>query len=705
MTPPVAGTVAVDMLAAALSYAARGWAVFPLHTLAGSGCSCGNRSCPNVGKHPRTENGFKDATTDPAVIRKWWKRWPDANIGTATGAVSGIVVLDVDPRHGGDEALADLEAEHGKLPETVESVTGGGGRHIFFRYPENPPATWKKNLCDGVEIKAAGGYIVAPPSLHASGRRYCWDVTVHPEEAPIVEVPSWVLEINGQDERKAPASAVPEIIAPGSRNNTLLSAAGTMRRRGLSAEEILPAIREINQRRCQPPHTEEKLRQIVESVCKYEPAEQLGQAEDANNGHLTEAVAVPLSEIEREHIEWLWPGWLPRGRQTLIAGDPGIGKSWVTQAIAAAVSVGAPLPGIDEHREPENVLLIALEDGAGDTIRPRMEAMGADLDRVHVYTHVREVDEEGVERERGITFPGDIDLLRSLIERTEAALVVIDPLVTVQNPSIDGHRQAAMRSILQPLHQVAQATGAALIVTVHLRKGSAESAIYRPNGSIDLVAMARVGIAVGRDPDNPERRGVAVFKSNLAAFPEPVAFNLRDGQFLWDTNSAAGLTADKLLGPPPTSEGRASQDEAEEFLLDLLADGPKPYKQIQKARREAGISERAVDRAKASLGVRVLGIYEPGHRGAKGWQWVLPRQGGDDPPNTNDAALNKNPGRLEPQGFQGIGLVPQGAEVNKTPGKPTAARDSGEIFTPASTVFGEKKSGDGVKTGIEEVEV
>jgi Bifunctional DNA primase/polymerase, N-terminal len=125
-----------SLVEAALSYARRGWPVFPLHNPLNGGCSCGKSECQNVGKHPHTAHGLKDATTDEAQIRRWWRQWPDANIGGVTGEASGFIVMDVDPPHGGDLSLGDLTAEHGPLPDTPESLTGTG-RHGFFHIPSN----------------------------------------------------------------------------------------------------------------------------------------------------------------------------------------------------------------------------------------------------------------------------------------------------------------------------------------------------------------------------------------------------------------------------------------------------------------------------------------------------------------------------------------------------------------------------------------
>ena len=161
----------------ALALAAKGFQVFPCHTPQFTAdrvrCSCKKTSCGNVGKHPRTLHGFKDATTDPDQIRKWWEMWPEANLAIATG--DPVVVLDVDPRHGGDESFRDLEQEHGKLPVTVVVKTGGGGWHHWFRPPDGIEIRNSEGVVGpGLDVRGVGGYALVPPSLHASGSRYTW---------------------------------------------------------------------------------------------------------------------------------------------------------------------------------------------------------------------------------------------------------------------------------------------------------------------------------------------------------------------------------------------------------------------------------------------------------------------------------------------------------------------------------------------------
>jgi hypothetical protein len=196
-------------LDAALAYARRGWPVLPLHGVRAGGCSCGNNDCgKSTAKHPRTSAGLLDATLDEAQIRTWWRWWPDANVGIRTGAESALVVIDVDPRNGGDESLHDLERRLGPLPPTVLALTGGGGRHFLFAHPQTRAVACARNFAGfaGLDLKADGGYVVAAPSLHASGRSYCWDVGAHPDDVALAPFPSALLALAAEDRASARVS-------------------------------------------------------------------------------------------------------------------------------------------------------------------------------------------------------------------------------------------------------------------------------------------------------------------------------------------------------------------------------------------------------------------------------------------------------------------------------------------------------------------
>jgi hypothetical protein len=147
----------------ALGYAELGWAVLPLHTRDAEGvCSCdAGRSCPRPGKHQRARHGVKDAATDPDTICEWWAGWPDANIGVATGQAGGLVVLDVHPRHGGDDSLRRLIDQRGDLPPTAEALTGGGGRHLYLRHDGGPS---RRDVWGGAGTRASICRRTAPTS-------------------------------------------------------------------------------------------------------------------------------------------------------------------------------------------------------------------------------------------------------------------------------------------------------------------------------------------------------------------------------------------------------------------------------------------------------------------------------------------------------------------------------------------------------------
>ena len=264
----------------ALAYAQRDWAVFPLHNINAAGnCSCGKLECSSAGKHPRTPQGLKNATVDSAVINNWWSTWPEANIAICTGAVSGIAVLDIDGAEG-EASLTELEARHGKLPETLIAITGKG-RHFLFEHPGEDVKSKSGVAWNGSKIDARGdgGYIVAAPSNHVSGRQYAWQ---NPDISP-VPMPAWLIEvINAKNikpisskagtRKQEPAYKGHDPIPDGERNSTLASLAGSMRRRGMSAEAILDALLAENQQRCNPPLEDDEVCAIANSISNYDAA-------------------------------------------------------------------------------------------------------------------------------------------------------------------------------------------------------------------------------------------------------------------------------------------------------------------------------------------------------------------------------------------------------------------------------------------------
>ena len=294
-------------------YARRGWLVIPLHGIRDGQCTCqewrdtnGKGPCPTPGKHPRIRSWQERATTDMAQIEQWFSHdFRGSNIGIATGADSGIFVLDVDPKNGGEESLESLIAKHGRLPDTIQAITGSGGRHFYFSHPgelvRNDVA-----LLPGLDIRGDGGMVVAPPSMHISGRCYDWD-GLDGFNAPILPAPKWLLNLiiskprreNGRGNVAPIGPEIPE----GKRNDTLTRLAGAVRRKGAPIEAINAYLQAENKARCKPPLPEDEVRQIAESVGSYEPSANVGAApaEGAGRMNLIEYPFTDAGNAERLH--------------------------------------------------------------------------------------------------------------------------------------------------------------------------------------------------------------------------------------------------------------------------------------------------------------------------------------------------------------------------------------------------------------------
>ena len=249
------------MLDAALKYAARGWPVFQLHSIRDGRCTCLKSEC-SPGKHPLFTGGFHTATTDPAIIRQWWKERSWANIGIPTGRVSGFVVVDADPRHGGDDSLHDLKP----LPDTVRAITGSGGTHLLFAHPGGEIRNGE-SLLPGIDFRGDGGYIVVPPSLHISGRRYEWEIGAGPNDLGFAPLPQKIRVLLGKS--RVAVDALAEPIEGGKRNATLASVAGSLRRRGLPEDVILSTLKVVNAECCRGPLPESEVEEIAHSYGQY----------------------------------------------------------------------------------------------------------------------------------------------------------------------------------------------------------------------------------------------------------------------------------------------------------------------------------------------------------------------------------------------------------------------------------------------------
>lgn len=260
-----------------------GLALLPLHYCLPNGrrltCSCGKGDCSSPAKHPfgsLAPNGLKNATQDLKEIEQWFKRAP-VNIGVATGTTSGVIALDIDPRHDGDYSLAALEKHHGELPETWRFLTGGGGEHILFRHPGKPVPNSAGRIGEGIDIRGDNGYIVAPPSMHVSGTRYAISVDHHPDDVALADPPLWLLKliIDQKSSAKIPAPAswatsLRQGVTEGKRNDCITRISGHLLGRRIDPHVCLDLMLAFNDARCQPPLSETEVMNTVASIVKRE---------------------------------------------------------------------------------------------------------------------------------------------------------------------------------------------------------------------------------------------------------------------------------------------------------------------------------------------------------------------------------------------------------------------------------------------------
>lgn len=374
-------------------------------------------------------------------------------------------------------------------------------------------------------------------------------------------------------------------------------------------------------------------------------------------GHGVMPGLVRVSSVKTERVRWLWPGRIPRGKLTIIDGDPGVGKSTLACDIIARATTGGRWPDGGRAVHPGGALMLAAEDGLRDTTRPRLEAAGADLDRVVVLNSVPGADGG----QRAPVLPMDLGVLEAIITAERVIITTIDVVSEYLDSSLDMNGGQSMRRALAALHAVAESTGSAIIGFRHLNKqGGVSNPLYRGSGSISITGRARAVHLCGIDPDDPngERRVFAPVKVNVARKMPPLAYQLVGtspaAKIEW--SGAAAHSAEELLGVTLGADERAERDEVVWWIQGYLNDregNTAPFSEIRRAAHAIGIPERTLKAARTRAGVEFARL---GYQG--GTAWRLPdskapigaigaiRAAPSDPgPDGPDAASIKKPGR------------------------------------------------------------
>lgn len=501
------------LLKHALYYGKMGLRVFPLRA---------------GGKAPATPHGCKDATSDPGQIKAWWGGAQLYNVGIATGG--GLVVLDVDINHDagkyGDEALSELERQHGPLPDTWMCLTGGGGAHYYFCC-DDPALTIGAGFAPGLDYRGAGGYVVVPPSVHESGQEYVWEVEHTPTSCALAPLPDWLhtLMLNGSKAAPAPRREAPKKITEGQRNQELFRLAASLRSKGLTVEEITAAIMEANKGRCNPPLPEREIKAICTSAGRYDRGKPKEQAERPRPS------IVKASQVPYEPPRWTIAPYIQRGKGTLIQADNGTGKTAFVCAIAAHVSTGRALLDIPVET-PGNVLLLSVEDDL-PVLRGRIEASGGDLDKCHFLTNAA-----------GLSF--NSPEVEEAVKQVQAQLVIFDPLQAFMGAKVDMFRANETRPELAKLFEMCDRNDCACIIIAHTAKNTGDkSPVNRALGSVDIPAAMRSVLQIIENPENEYERIAVHVKCSNAPKGQSIVYTIGDrGGVQWIGFSP--MTADDL---------------------------------------------------------------------------------------------------------------------------------------------------------------
>ena len=663
-----------DLLSAAVEYADQGIAIMP---------------CAARGKKPALDRTGKEhavATSDADQIREWWTRNPNYNIGIVCTA-NRLAVIDID----GAAGIEWIRDNQMPMPKTRTAITARGW-HYYYRWPEG--VTVKTcQIADKLEIRAAGAYVIAPPSVHPSGHIYQWapergdwdDWDALPEPPPewIALQPGARHLDNGRRQggnavalkrlagladhlaTKTPKGERHKALYSIARTLGALVASGHLTREQIKAQ--LHAAAETNGLLAED--GDPNIAQTIEDgIAKgiadgpdpghHETAERNPYTLTPSDGGLPEPdgyVLLTAANIRPEKVEWFYAGRVPLGSLTLLVGPPGLGKTTFACELGARGTRGE-LGGA-----AADVIFVSAEDSLANTLVPRFNAAGADLARVRFMKIVN----DGLEA--GLTLPADIARLQHAVERTGANLIVLDPVVAHLSGDIDSHKDLSVRRALAPLAALAESTGAAVLGIMHLNKSPGTDVVTRVGGSVAFTAAARSVLLLDSDPsaaeDSPERLLIHG-KTNLG--PPAVAVRLKvetrtittEGEEI-ETSGIAWLGDDPTATAAKVLSGRQEPKKLEiatNFLREVLASGPLPRAEVEALADDEDITLATLKRA-----AKKLGIESKREGYGTGSSWTLPRP---ILPRTQNYELNERESSRKPLQDKGSSIQLIGSELN-----------------------------------------
>lgn len=537
-------------LEAALTYASWGWHVLPV--------------VPN-GKVPACPHGVKDATTDAGQIIRWWSQNPDYNIGIAAGERSGIIVFDIDPRNGGADSWAAWMQANGEADDGAMQLTAGGGEHHIAGYD---PEIRSCKLADGIDLLADGRYIVAYPST-IEGRSYQWEASSDPFDgiAPM-RIPARWMDAYRALRKPSVGQAVTTGggLIQGSRNNGLAALGGALRRYGMTEAEIMAALAITNETRCDIPLPSSELAQIVRSVCRYDPESDVAASAGIGHEAADAILAAARAEVQEYYftratsflsqpapLPWVIRGWMPDNGVSMVYGESGSGKTFLTLDMACHIAAGMPWHG----RKTKAGIVVYMAGEGNYGIRQRVaawcKAHGIDrLDNLLISNKAIDIDSPGVAAQ----------IINAVRELTHEDVVAVF-LDTVNNHmSGDENSARDTRNMLNACWVVARALAAALCLNHH--SGHSADAKGRARGSSAWKASLDSSILVTKSDSSIIE--VACTKMKDAEPPEPFFGRLESVPLGWldedgeEINGAVFMLDDNPPEKKPKKESAISGD-------------------------------------------------------------------------------------------------------------------------------------------------
>lgn len=572
---------------AALRYAEAGWPVLPLHRPINEGCSCGKKACPSPGKHPRTRNGVKDATTDPETIKQWWSQWPEANVGIATGRVSDLVVVDVDEGKGGAESLENLQKLYGTLPPTRE-VRTGAGRHLYYRYS----AAGKKLLnavglggFEGIDLRTDGGYVVAPFSQHANGTFYHW--LNEDDLAPLPDiVVTLAMKLESVPDEAAPAKndmlGLLEGLEEGNRNQTFMRLTNFLHQRGLAPELIKAFLRPYAER---SGFAEAELTSLVDGFCRryadsFNRFSSFSYAEEIETAEPLQPISLnQLLGREYPAVPWLVEDILPKQGAMILAAQEGRGKTWILLDLAICVALGIPWLG-RFRTEPTRVVYFDFEC-IESFIQKRAQKLVED-------NPLRQGDADlhfVFAQDTRFGSPVGHHQLVELIQDLKPGLIIVDSLIRAFGG--DENSSKDVSEFLGTIKKLMREHNFAVIFADHHRKmGAIQAFNQQVRGSTDKTAFVDCLLTLYRDED------ILVIDHTKSRYSDAVpAFEVK----LVDTPTGGLEIAH--IGEHRVEKAKAAKED----LLDVLKTG-LAYKDhitrqdLKELALSQGMSEKNMDR-------------------------------------------------------------------------------------------------------------